>query len=102
MRELGTDRWTTSGSFGIKCALIAMGKADLYVNACKKTHYWDSCAPGIIAREAGAVIVDMDGQELSYTGVPSETVHEVVMFTTLATCKEKVMHAVQKVYANRR
>jgi len=102
MNELKMDKAMCSGSFGIKCALIAEGKADLYINASKKTHYWDSCAPSVIATEAGAVLLDMDGNELQYTGVATNTVHTVVMFATLKPLKEQVMRAVQKVYASRR
>jgi 3'(2'), 5'-bisphosphate nucleotidase len=102
MKVLGTDKKYHSGSFGIKCALIAQGVADLYINASKKTHFWDSVAPGLIVTEAGGILLDYDGNELQYTGNAQHTVNNVVLFATTKPLVEPVKKAVQQVFASRR
>lgn len=102
MNYLGIYKSFQCGSFGIKAALIAQGVVDLYVNSSKKTHYWDTAAPGLLVSEAGAVLLDIDGNELKYTGFSTNTLNVVVLFLTINTMKEKVMEAVQKIYANKK
>lgn len=55
------------GSLGLKACEVARGSADMYLNpsrrGCKE---WDVCAPEVILREAGGVMTDLLGRELSY------------------------------------
>lgn len=102
MNYLGIYKSFHCGSFGIKAGMIAQGVFDLYVNSSKKTHYWDTAAPSLLVSEAGGVLLDMDGNELKYTGFATNTLNEVVLFATINTMKEKAMEAVKKIYANKR
>lgn len=55
-----------SGSVGTKCALIADGKADLYVHPVPYLNEWDTCAPEAVLRGAGGSVTDCLGGELRY------------------------------------
>lgn len=67
MREaLGVSDVQPSGSVGIKCALIAEGRRDLYVHPVPYLKEWDTCAPEVILREAGGEVTDCRGGRLRY------------------------------------
>lgn len=55
-----------AGGVGIKVALVAMGKADLYLHPSSSMSEWDTCAPGVVVGEAGGVITDLFGKPLRY------------------------------------
>ena len=63
---LGVTDVAPSGSVGVKCALIAEGKRDLYVHPVPYLKEWDTCAPEVVLREAGGCVVDCLGERLSY------------------------------------
>lgn len=65
-RALGEVEVVRSGSVGIKCALIAAGRADLYVHPVKHLKEWDTCAPEAVLRGAGGRVTDCAGEPLSY------------------------------------
>ncbi|MFQ5746578.1 MAG: 3'(2'),5'-bisphosphate nucleotidase CysQ [Gemmatimonadota bacterium] len=65
-RALGDVEVVRSGSVGIKCALIAAGRADLYVHPVKHLKEWDTCAPEAVLRGAGGRVTDCAGETLSY------------------------------------
>jgi 3'(2'), 5'-bisphosphate nucleotidase len=65
-RELGDVRVVRSGSVGIKCSLVARGRADLYVHPVPFLKEWDTCAPEAILRGAGGRVTDCAGQPLAY------------------------------------
>jgi 3'(2'), 5'-bisphosphate nucleotidase len=54
------------GSVGVKCSRIAEDLRDLYVHPVPYLKEWDTCAPEIIAREAGATVTDCLGEPLRY------------------------------------
>ena len=54
------------GSVGLKAGAITTDDADLYVHVSKYTKEWDSCAPHAILKEAGGLMTDLDGNELTY------------------------------------
>jgi 3'(2'), 5'-bisphosphate nucleotidase len=63
-----------SGSVGIKCALIAENRRDLYIHPGPYLKEWDTCAPEIILREAGGEVVDCTGAPLTYNKqIPVQT-----------------------------
>ncbi|MFQ5889941.1 MAG: 3'(2'),5'-bisphosphate nucleotidase CysQ [Gemmatimonadota bacterium] len=64
--SLGEVDTVRSGSVGIKCALIALGRADLYVHPVPHLKEWDTCAPEAILRGAGGRVTDCLGRPLSY------------------------------------
>lgn len=65
-KKLGIKDLITSGSAGLKAALIAEGKSDLYINSSNKTSEWDVCAGEVIIKEAGGILVDLKGREIVY------------------------------------
>lgn len=64
--RLGPVEALPHGSSGLKCALIAEGRADLYVHPVPYLKEWDTCAPEAVLRGAAGVVTDCDGQRLSY------------------------------------
>jgi 3'(2'), 5'-bisphosphate nucleotidase len=64
--NMGASAVTRSGSVGIKCIRIAEGTHDLYVHPVPYLCEWDTCAPEVIAREAGATVTDCLGGPLRY------------------------------------
>lgn len=63
---LGTTELFPSGSSGLKCALVAAGKADLYVHPVPYLKEWDTCAPEAVLRGAGGRVTDCRGEPLDY------------------------------------
>jgi len=53
------------GSVGLKAGLLARGDCDLYL-ATTVAKEWDICAPDMVLREAGGVMTNLCGEELSY------------------------------------
>lgn len=66
VRGLGTVEAVPHGSSGLKCALVAEGRADLYVHPVPYLREWDTCAPEAVLRGAGGLVTDCDGEPLSY------------------------------------
>ena len=64
--ELGQTEEVISGSVGIKCALVAVGEADLYVHPVPFLKEWDTCAPEAVLRGAGGSVTDCAGKPLLY------------------------------------
>ena len=55
-----------SGSVGVKCSLIAEGRADVYVHPVPFLKEWDTCAPEAMLRGAGGRVTDCAGRRLTY------------------------------------
>lgn len=64
--RIGDLEIVRSGSVGVKCALIATGRADLYVHPVPFLKEWDTCAPEAVLRAAGGTVTDCAGNELRY------------------------------------
>lgn len=65
-RGLGPVEAVPHGSSGLKCALVADGRADLYIHPVPHLREWDTCAPEAVLRGAGGLVTDCDGELLSY------------------------------------
>ena len=65
---LGITQVREQGSVGLKCALLAMGEADLYLHPSNRSSRWDSCAPQAVIEAAGGVLVDFAGNAYGYEG----------------------------------
>jgi 3'(2'), 5'-bisphosphate nucleotidase len=63
---LGITDVAPSGSVGVKCVRIIDGDRDLYVHPAAHLKEWDTCAPEVVATEAGARVTDMHGRPLRY------------------------------------
>ena len=55
-----------SGSVGVKCSMIAEGRADVYVHPVAFLKEWDTCAPEAVLRGAGGRVTDCAGRRLDY------------------------------------
>ena len=77
---LGITQVKEQGSVGLKCSLLAMGEADLYLHPSDRTSRWDSCAPQAVIEAAGGMLVDFGGQKYGYQG------QEIVNSRGLVAC----------------
>lgn len=64
--ELAVREVIRMGSVGLKCAMLAEGRADLYVHASPRSYRWDACAPEALVRAAGGVLTDLAGAPYRY------------------------------------
>jgi len=55
-----------TGSLGIKLGEIAKAKADLYFNSSHHCGLWDVCGPQVILEGAGGLLLDFEGNRVSY------------------------------------
>lgn len=67
-QALGITQVREQGSVGLKCALLTMGEADLYLHPSNRSSRWDSCAPQAVIEAADGVLVDFAGEPYEYTG----------------------------------
>jgi 3'(2'), 5'-bisphosphate nucleotidase len=66
-RALGIEDEFNVGSIGVKVALVADARRDLYVYPGSRTKIWDTCGPEAVLLAAGGRITDVHGQPLTYT-----------------------------------
>ncbi len=66
LSRLGDPDVLAVGSSGLKAALVAQGKADLYVAATDRLGTWDAVAPEALVVAAGGVVSDLHGERLDY------------------------------------
>jgi 3'(2'), 5'-bisphosphate nucleotidase len=64
--RLGITQRIHHGSVGLKIAMIAEGRAHVYVHLGSRTNQWDTCGPEAILREAGGKVTDKRGEQLQY------------------------------------
>lgn len=67
-QALGITQVKEQGSVGLKCALLTMGEADLYLHPSDRSSRWDSCAPQAVIEAAGGMLVDFGGKPYLYDG----------------------------------
>lgn len=96
--EIGITREYRHGSVGCKVAHISEGRADLYVNLSGKCHWWDVAGPEAIVREAGGVVLTLEGGELRYTGTSTRIAEP--FFASNAAISEAVMGAAKRALAS--
>jgi 3'(2'), 5'-bisphosphate nucleotidase len=66
-QALGIDDEVNVGSIGVKVAMVADARRDLYVYPGSRTKIWDTCAPEAVLLAAGGRMTDVRGQPLRYT-----------------------------------
>ena len=54
------------GAAGFKIALVALGRADLYVHAGRPVRSWDVCAAEAVLAAAGGRLTCLDGAPLDH------------------------------------
>ncbi len=68
LRNLGDFEMHPTGS-SLKFCLIAEGKADVYPRL-GPTSEWDTAAAQAVVEQAGGVVLELDGNPLSYNNKP--------------------------------
>jgi 3'(2'), 5'-bisphosphate nucleotidase len=66
-RALQIDDEFNVGSIGVKVAMVADARRDLYVYPGSRTKIWDTCGPEAVLLAAGGRITDVHGRPLIYT-----------------------------------
>ena len=66
LEELHPSSVIRSGSVGRKAALVAIGRADLYLSLGRRSRHWDACAPEVVVRLAGGTFQDARGGAMVY------------------------------------
>lgn len=67
-QNLPASKIFKKSSVGLKIALIADGKADVYITAAKRIKLWDTCAPTAILNASGGALKSIQGQSLTFGG----------------------------------
>jgi 3'(2'), 5'-bisphosphate nucleotidase len=75
---LGITDVMPCGSVGVKCALIAEQRRDLYIHPVPYLKEWDTCAPEVVLREAGGSVFDCTGKPLRYNKADPVQPHGMV------------------------
>jgi 3'(2'), 5'-bisphosphate nucleotidase len=77
-RALAIEDEINVGSIGVKVAMVADARRDLYVYPGSRTKIWDTCAPEAILLGAGGNMTDVRGQPLRYTDPDLMNRHGIV------------------------
>ena len=97
MRDaLGVEDVKPSGSVGLKCALIAEGRRDVYVHPVPYLKEWDTCAPEVVLREAGGTVTDCLGNALRYNKEDTRQPHGILAVAPGA--HEHVLDTIEPIY----
>jgi 3'(2'), 5'-bisphosphate nucleotidase len=96
-KALGITDVQPSGSVGVKCALIAEGKRDLYVHPVPYLSEWDTCAPEVLVREAGGGVTDCMGERLHYNKETPTQPHGIMACGE--GVRERVLERIVPLYA---
>lgn len=70
MKNLKVAERIPAGSVGIRCGLIAEGKAEFSLGTFFRASKWDTCGPQVILEEAGGKLTDLNGDRLDYKQKP--------------------------------
>ncbi|MBE9177850.1 inositol monophosphatase family protein [Oculatella sp. LEGE 06141] len=60
-------QFSNIGSFGLKVMQVVTGRAGLYVYLNRRVKLWDTVGPVALAKAAGLVCCDLDGEPLRFT-----------------------------------
>lgn len=67
IERLPTAEICRRGSFGVKTMAVAAGEADVYLHTARRqSKEWDTCGPHAILLEAGGILTDVTGGEITY------------------------------------
>jgi 3'(2'), 5'-bisphosphate nucleotidase len=70
------------GSFGLKVMEVVLGKASMYIYLNRRVKLWDTVGPLAIARGAGLVCCDLEGNDIGFTHdaiEPDTLIHKQVI-----------------------
>jgi 3'(2'), 5'-bisphosphate nucleotidase len=67
LEQIPAAQFSFLGSFGLKVLEVIQGKAGLYLYLNRRVKVWDTCAPLALAKAAGLICCDLDGQPIRFS-----------------------------------
>ncbi len=98
-RSLGITDEVNVGSIGVKVAMVADGRRDLYVYPGSRTKIWDTCGPAAVLLAAGGKITDVHGDPLAFDR--PELVNRTGIIASNGPLHPQVLTALAPLVANR-
>ena len=87
-RRLGIAELASVGS-SLKAARVSCGEAEVYLTTSSKMHEWDSAASYCIVTEAGGMMTDMLGRDISYNS--GDLLHRNGLLVTNGNVHDKIV-----------
>jgi 3'(2'), 5'-bisphosphate nucleotidase len=98
-QALSIDDEINVGSIGVKVAMVADARRDLYVYPGSRTKIWDTCAPEAVLLAAGGRMTDVHGRPITYTDV--DLVNRGGIVASNGPLHERVLEALAPMVAAR-
>jgi 3'(2'), 5'-bisphosphate nucleotidase len=99
-RALAIEDEVNVGSVGLKVAMVADARRDLYVYPGSRTKLWDTCGPEAVLVAAGGRLTDVNGQPLDYTQPDLQNARGIV--ASNGPLHDLVIQALQPLVASRK
>ena len=99
-RALAIQDEVNVGSVGLKVAMVADARRDLYVYPGARTKLWDTCGPEAVLIAAGGRLTDVHGQPLDYTKAELQNTGGIV--ASNGPLHDLVIQALQPLVASRK
>lgn len=93
IKRLGITDFTSIGS-SLKVGKISSGEAEAYITTTNKMKEWDSAASYCIINEAGGMMTDMNGNDLSYN--KKDVYHKNGILVTNGKIHQKIVKEFKK------
>ena len=93
IKKLGINDFTSIGS-SLKVGKISSGEAEAYITTTNKMKEWDTAASYCIISEAGGIMTDMLGNDLSYNN--EDVYHKNGILVTNGLIHEKIIEEYKK------
>ena len=93
IKKLKVKNFTSIGS-SLKVGKISSGDAEAYITTTNKMKEWDSAASYCIISEAGGMMTDMSGKEITYNN--AEIFHENGILVTNGLIHKKIIEEFKK------
>lgn len=93
LKKLQITNFTSIGS-SLKVGMISSGGAEIYLTTTNKMKEWDTCASYCIVTEAGGMMTDMNGNEITYNN--KMTNHEYGILVTNGLVHDKIINEFKK------
>ena len=93
IKKIGIKNFTSIGS-SLKVGKISSGEAEAYITTTNKMKEWDTAASYCIISEAGGIMTDMVGDELTYN--KKNVYHENGILVTNGLIHKKIIEEFKK------
>jgi 3'(2'), 5'-bisphosphate nucleotidase len=99
-RALAIQDEINVGSVGLKVAMVADARRDLYVYPGSRTKLWDTCGPEAVLVAAGGRLTDVHGHPLDYTSADLQNTGGIV--ASNGPLHDLVIEAIQPLVESRK